>query len=276
MDTSTWRAAWQNPPMPTTLQTIAVAGSSRTFLLALPEGPADAVVLGLHGTRSSSADQIRLSRMESLATAGRAVVAFPEAVIPIGSGYQWDPATDMPFLVQLVETLLERHQPPAGRVCITGMSGGARMSCWFAAARADLVSCVGAVAGLRAAGEHPPSRQVPIVAFHGTADRINPYGGGNTPRWDESVRAAAERWAQANGVPGQPSEETVSPTLTRTTWGELGQPGEVTLWTAAGAGHTWPGSRLGIFLRLFLGRTNMEMGATKEIWEFAGRHAGDP
>jgi polyhydroxybutyrate depolymerase len=214
--------------------------------------------------------------MEAWAGEQGAVIAFPEAVLPIGTGYQWDPENDMPYLVQLTETLIERHRPPANRICMTGMSGGARMSCWFAADRADLVSCVGAVAGLRAIADRPLARPVPIVAFHGTADRINPYAGGNTPRWDESVRAAAEHLAAANGVPLRPTEEAVSATLTRTTYGTPGGIGEITLWTAARAGHTWPGSHLGIFLRLLLGRTNMEIDATKEIWDFAGRHAGDP
>jgi len=67
------------------------------------------------------------------------------------------------------------------------------MSCVLAAARADLVSAVGAVAGLRSGGRHTPTRPVPILAFHGTADRINPYLGANTPRWDESVEESA-RW----------------------------------------------------------------------------------
>jgi polyhydroxybutyrate depolymerase len=49
------------------------------------------------------------------------------------------------------------------------------MSCVLAAARSDLVSAVGAVAGLRSGGRHTPTRPVPILAFHGTADRINPY-----------------------------------------------------------------------------------------------------
>ncbi|HXA32131.1 MAG TPA: PHB depolymerase family esterase [Acidimicrobiales bacterium] len=98
--------------------------------MAEPASPATAVVLSLHGTRSTANQQARLSRMETWADEHGVVVAFPEAVLPGGTGYQWDPATDMPFLVQLAERLIERHHPPANRICMTGMSGGARMSCW--------------------------------------------------------------------------------------------------------------------------------------------------
>jgi polyhydroxybutyrate depolymerase len=232
------------------------------------------VLLCLHGTRSRWPRQARLSGMARLADAG-AVVAFPEAVRPVGSGYEWDHEGDLPFLGQLARELISRYSPPGGRVCVSGMSGGARMGCVLAAARADLVSAVAAVAGLRSDDDHTPTRPVPIIAFHGTADRINPYRGGNTPRWDESVEESARHWAAANSMPGEPEVVAVSPTLTRTTYGAQGEPGEVTLFTSKGAGHTWPAGHLGLFLRLFLGRTSTEIDATSTIWDFARAHAGE-
>ena len=82
--------------------------------------------------------------------------------------------------------------------------------------------------------------------------------------------------ALANGITAPPAEVAVSPTLTRTAYGAEGQPGEVTLLTSRGAGHTWPGGHLGLLLSLFLGRTSREIDATKSIWEFGLRHADDP
>lgn len=254
---------------------IVVGGATRTFGLAEPaEGEVGAVLLCLHGTRSRWSEQVRWSGMARLAGAG-AVVAFPEAVRPIASGYEWDHELDLPFLEQLASELIARFSPPGGRVCVSGMSGGARMSCVLGAARADLVAAVGAVAGLRFGDGHAASRPVPILAFHGTADRINPYRGGSTPRWDESVEDSAREWAAANGMPEQPEVVALSPTLTRTTYGAEGEPGEVTLFTCEGAGHTWPGAHTGLFLRLFLGRTSMEIDATAKIWDFARAHADE-
>ncbi len=255
-------------------QSIDVGGSTRMFGLAEPAGEVAAVLLSLHGTRSRWPRQARLSGMARLTNAG-AVVAFTEAALPIGPGYEWDHEGDLPFLEQLASELISRYSPPGGRVCVTGMSGGARMSCVLAAARADLVSAVGAVAGLRSGGRHTPSRPVPILAFHGTGDRINPYSGGNTPRWNESVEDGARRWAAANRMPEQPEVVAISPTLTRTTYGAEGKPGEVTLFTSKGAGHTWPGSHLGLFLRLFLGRTSTEIDATSMIWGFDREHSAE-
>lgn len=251
-----------------------VAGVARRYLLAEPDVPATGLVLSLHGSRSSADRQARLSRLDGLAESAGVVVAFPEADVPLGAGYQWDLEGDLEFLAVLVAELVERYHPPHGRAAITGMSGGARMSCRFAAAAAATVSMVGAVGGVRApAGQ--PARPVPVLAFHGTADRVNPYDGGRGGRWVESVPEAVRAWGEVNGHPGPPTVAQISPTLTRTTYGEPGGAGEVTLWTSKGAGHTWPGGRMGLLLRAFLGRTSKEVDASHEMWSFAQAHVAD-
>jgi polyhydroxybutyrate depolymerase len=258
-------------------QVIAAGGADRSYLVAEPPpgAPVSAVILSLHGTRSTADRQARLSGFGQLARTASAVVVFPQAIEPIGTGYEWDPSQDVGYIAGLATELGSRHRTPHGRVLLTGMSGGARMSSLFASVHPELVQAVGAVAGLRSPGVSV-HRPVPIVSFHGTNDRINPYGGSGTRRWNESVPDAARAWALANGITAPPAEVAVSPTLTRTTYGAEGQPGEVTLWTSRGAGHTWPGGHLGLLLSLFLGRTSREIDATKSIWEFGLRHADDP
>lgn len=258
-------------------QAITTGGVTRTHLVTepLPGTPVSGVIMSLHGTRSSAAEQARLSGFERFAETASAAVVFPQAIAPIGAGYEWDPLHDVDYLAGLATELLGRHRTPGNRVIMTGMSGGARMSSLFASVHPDLVQAVGAVAGLRSP-DASVSRAVPILSFHGARDRINPYWGSGTQRWNESVPEAAQRWAVANGITSRPREVAVSPTLTRTTYGAEGQPGEVTLWTSRDAGHTWPGARLGPLLWLFLGRTSGEIDATQTIWEFGLQHAGDP
>ena len=260
-------------------QFITAGAVNRSYLVAEPppDAPVSAVIMSLHGIRSTAARQARLTGFGQLARTASAVVVFPQAIEPIGTGYEWDPSQDVDYIAGLATELRRRHRTPHGRVILTGMSGGARMSSLFASVHPELVQAVGAVAGLRSPGV-PVHRPVPILSFHGTKDRINPYGGSGTRRWNESVPDAARAWALANCVTAPPAEVAVSPTLTRTTYGAEGQPGEVTLWTSRGAraGHTWPGGHLGLLLSLFLGRTSREIDATKSIWEFGLRHAGDP
>ena len=112
--------------------------------------------------------------------------------------------------------------------------------------------------------------KVRVVAFHGTRDRVNPYGGGRTARWSESVPDAASAWARANDHAPDPVRTDLTPAVTRLSYGPRGDPGAVTLWVCDGAGHTWPGTRLTLWLRLLLGKVSYDVDATAEIWRALG------
>ncbi len=250
---------------------VPVAGGARLVLVVDPPGRPSGIVVCLHGSRSNPEEQVRLSGMDRLAEAGQAVVAFPQGSVPLGRGWAWNPDADLPFLSALVDRLRLEH-PLAGRACVAGMSGGARMASRLAGARSDAVATLGAVAGLRAP-DRPPGRAIAVIAFHGTADRINPYRGGGREEWRESVPDAARAWAIANGISNSARESAVGRALSSTAYGGEGGPGEVVLWTVRGGGHSWPGRSMGLIARLLLGPTTREIDATREIWAFHRRHA---
>lgn len=195
-----------------------------------------------------------------------AVVAFPQGSVPSGRGWEWDLQADVELLDGIVDHLRERFDAATAPLCVSGMSGGARMASRFASVGRNQVHVLGAVAGLRMPAVQHLARAVRVVAFHGTRDRINPYGGGNTARWRESVLDAASAWARANGHSPEPASENVTPALTRLSYGPPQDPGAVTLWVCDRAGHTWPGTRLSLGLRLFLGRVCYDVDASAEIW----------
>ena len=227
----------------------------RRFLLAEPSGPPSFIVLSLHGSGSSPERQARLSSMERLCSSG-AVVAFPEGAWPLRSGFEWDLEGDVEYLRVLVSWLLARYPEADRRVCIAGMSGGARMASRFASLHPESVRVLGAVAGLRSPAQTRLEHPLRVVAFHGTADRINPFAGSGTERWNESVPDAAAAWAHALGLDGEPSRHELTDHLTRMDIGDPNEAAAVTLFVSQGAGHTWPGSHLPLFLRLILGRTS--------------------
>ena len=257
------------------MRRVTVPGAPDRWCLAAvpdlvpPGGPT--IVLGLHGSRSGAAGQGRLSRMDRLTGRG-AIVVFPEGSLHRGFGRAWDLDDDAAYLVALIETLLLQYGPTDPRVVVAGMSGGARMACHLASLRPDLVRAVGAVGGLRAPSRLPLSRPVPVVAFHGTADRINPYRGHARGEWIESVPEAADAWARANGTQARALTDVVANGVRRTRYGDAGGPGEVALYTIDGGGHTWPGGYLGFIGGLLLGRTSREIDATELIWAFAMEH----
>jgi poly(3-hydroxybutyrate) depolymerase len=176
----------------------------RRFLLAEPLGAPSVIVLSLHGSGSSPKRQARLSSMERFSSSG-AVVAFPQGAWPLRSGFEWDLEGDVEYLRALVSWLHARYPETGPRVCIAGMSGGARMASRFASLHPGSVRVLGAVAGLRAPTQTQLEHPLRVVAFHGTADRLNPFAGSSTERWDESVPDAAAAWARALGLPSEPT-----------------------------------------------------------------------
>ena len=199
-----------------------------------------------------------------------AVVAFAQGARPRRSGFEWDLEGDVEYLGVLVSWLLARHPEANQRVCIAGMSGGARMASRFASLHPEFVGVLGAVAGLRAPTQTRLDYPIRVVAFHGAADRLNPFAGSGTERWNESVPDAAAAWARALGLPSEPTRQELTGHVTQADFGDPNQAAAVTLFVSQGAGHTWPGSHLPLFLRLILGRTSMEIDATTEIWRATG------
>jgi polyhydroxybutyrate depolymerase len=180
-----------------------VGGARRQLLVAAPSGAPTTIVVSMHGSTSTPERQVLLSRMGPLAEQG-AVVAFPQGSIPSRAGWEWDLHADVAFLNAAVDYLREAFGAPAVPLSVSGMSGGARMASRFASLDRNPVRVLGAVAGLRVPAVERLDHPVQVVAFHGTRDRINPYGGGPTPRWNESVLDAASAWARANGHSPEP------------------------------------------------------------------------
>lgn len=249
--------------------TLEVGGVRRRLLVAEPSGAPTAILLSMHGSTSTPDRQVLLSRMAPLAGQG-AVVAFPQGSIPARAGWKWDPDGDVAFLDAAVDFLRETFGATAAPLCVSGMSGGARMASRFASSGRNRVRVLGAVAGLRGPAVQQLEHPVRVIAFHGTRDRINPFGGGRTARWSESVPDAASAWARANGHSPEPELTEPAPSLTRLSFGPQDDASAVTLWVCGGAGHTWPGTPLPLGIRLFLGKVSSEVDATAEIWRALG------
>ena len=84
------------------------------------------------------------------------------------------------------------------RVFATGFSGGARMASQLACDASKIFAAVAPVSGLRFPSPCPSTRAVPVAAFHGTADPVDPYAGHGQKYWTYSVPVAAGRWAVHN------------------------------------------------------------------------------
>jgi polyhydroxybutyrate depolymerase len=247
------------------------------------------LVLNMHGSGSTAAGQEAFTGMDGTADGDEFVVAYPQGLIPEGSGFDWNvpgvplvggkavpagSADDVTFLTSLVRVLEKRYCIDSTRVYATGFSGGARIASQLACDASGTFAAVATVSGLRRPTPCPTTRPVPILSFHGTADPVDPYGGNGEAYWTYSVPQAAQDWAAQNGCSPTPttSVPTSGATLTRYT-GCAGS-STVELYSISGAGHEWPGGPpLPKSLTRLLGPQSDAVDANAVMWAFFSAYA---
>lgn len=251
-------------------------------------GTRRALVLNMHGSGSTASQQEALTGMDSTADADGFVVAYPQGAILSRSGFDWNvpgqpllggapvPANapdDVAFLERVVTTLERTDCIDPSRVYATGLSGGGRMASQLACDASTTVAAVAPVAGLRFPSPCDATRAVPMVAFHGTADPVDPYGGHGQADWTYSVPVAAQRWAAHDGCAPSPATSTRSRGATLTAYSTCRDGASVELYTVAGEGHEWPGGPpLPRAVTRVLGPQSNAVNANDVMWSFFSSH----
>ena len=119
----------------------------------------------------------------------------------------------------------------------------------------------------------PGEPTVPVVAFHGSADPVDPYGGHGQPYWTYSVPQAAADWSHQDGCATRAATSKPDPGVTLTTYGACHGGASVELFTIAGEGHEWPGGpRLPRSLSALLGPQSTAVNANAVMWAFFAAH----
>jgi polyhydroxybutyrate depolymerase len=154
---------------------------------------------------------------------------------------------------------------------------------------ADKVAAVATVAGVMFPADCAPSRPIPILAIHGTADRFVTFDGTantglETLTWNSDSREAfaglpfapaAEtmaKWATANGCAPKPTETPMTPAVRIISYDGCCDGAAVRLYVVEGGGHTWPGSQFSKASETILGPTTFDFDADDVIWSFFREH----
>ncbi len=272
--------------------TIRFSGANRTVLVHTPVGYTGTthvpLVLNLHGSGSTAHAQELFTMMDTTADANGFIVAYPQAAIRAGTGFDWNvpnepliggasvpkgAANDVQFLSSVITHLELHYCIDAQRVYSTGFSGGARLTSQLACDLSNRVAAVAPVSGLRLPSPCPTPRAVPVLSFHGTADPIDPYLGHGQKYWTYSVPVAAQRWAEKDSCSPTPTVTQPSPTVQLTQYTGCADGSTVELYMISGAGHTWPGGpHLSRAATRILGPQSNVIDASSTIWSFFEAH----
>jgi polyhydroxybutyrate depolymerase len=246
-----------------------------------------ALVLNMHGSGSTALAQELFSGMDATSDQHTFIVAYPQGLIPSGTGFDWnvpnvpliggayppaDSANDVTFLVDLVGVLESKYCIDRNEVYATGMSGGGRMASQLGCDASGVFAAVAPVAGLRFPSPCPTTRSVPVVAFHGTADPIDPYKGNGEAYWTYSVKVAAALWA-AQDKCASPAAVQRHSGYNLTAYAECSGDADVDLYSLKGEGHEWPGGpTVSPLVTDVLGPQSNAVSANGVMWSFFMKH----
>jgi polyhydroxybutyrate depolymerase len=222
-------------------------------------------------------------------------------ITPQGSGSpaaHWDVGFNTPdvrFMGDLLDEAERTLCLNERRIYVTGYSNGAFLASSLACVYADRIAAIAPVAGLRDPAGCKPTRPVPIVAFHGTADQWVSFNGGLGPSAqaasadDGTGRTLAETsagqavarggpipgivaaWAKRNHCAAKPAQTRIASDVVLERY-RCSPQGDVQFYRVDGGGHTWPGSKFSMAIEADLGPTTSSIDADQIIWSFFKVH----
>lgn len=218
------------------------------------------LVLELHGSGGSPAGQARTSGFETVAAREGFAVAALQA-----DGARWnvpvrsDRPDDITYVADVIDHVAARVCTDRTRIYVTGFSGGGRMTSLLGCRLGARIAAMAPVAGLRWPAPCE-GRPVPVLSFHGLADRQNPYAGkaaGRGAEWLESVPDALAGWARHNGCDLDVILDDPEGPLSTMRYEGCDDGADVRIIRIDGLGHAW---------------ANEEVDATAVMWRFFSGH----
>jgi len=275
----------------TAISQFKINGFMRTVIVHVPVGYTNRtklpLVLNLHGSGATAADQDVFSDMDVSANENDFIVAYPQGLISDGTGFDWNvpgqplvggravpkgSANDVKFLTSLVGVLEHTYCVNPSAVYATGFSGGARMVSQLACDESTIFAAVAPVSGLRHPTPCPAKRAVPVISFHGSDDHVDPFGGHGEAYWTYSVSTAAKEWAAQDHCSSSPTT-TTSTDVVLSTYSKCAKGAQVELYEITGEGHEWPGGpTMPSSITGLLGPQSDAVSANALMWSFFSSH----
>ena len=232
----------------TVIRSLTSGELKRTYRLHLPPKAtttkAMPLVLNFHGRTTTGADQEAYSGLVPISDRETFILVSPDGTgTPLGWSAGATPVNavdDVRFVNDLLDTLQREFCIDTALVYATGFSNGAFMASKLACTLPDRIAAIAVVGGIHYVPEGCPGR-VPVLAIHGTQDRVVPMGGGAVRAWHyPGVPAAMDEWSATNGCLATTTNTELAPGVLLQVYDNCATPTQLV--TVDRAGHVWPGA----------------------------------
>jgi polyhydroxybutyrate depolymerase len=220
------------------------------------------LVLGLHGAGQDARGFEGESNFTEVADEHHFVIAYPMSWRARGF---WrypepdDPRSGLRYLRATLDAVEDTQCVDRGRVLVTGISSGGRMTYAAGCELADRLLAIAPVSGgTRQLPTCHPARPISILDTHGTSDQIVSYRGRGADH-DGRVRDVMDDWARREGCRPRPRERRIDPYVVRLEWPQCRAGVRVAHLRIEGGRHAWP--PLG-------GPSGIGIDGAEEIWRF--------
>ena len=246
-------------------------------------------VFDFHGSTSTAHEQLARSEWQRVAEREGFIAVAPQGLMAGAKPdtYAWNvPGVtkpggpdDMAFIKDAIAAVSDKLCIDNTRTFATGYSGGGRVVSQYICNGNTDFAAAGFVVGLRAgypkeeagkwqpdAATCMPKKPLPLIAFAGKADKINPYEGGGLPYWQYGAEAALKRWVELDGCKTPDTQTTGD--ITKSSYTGCDGNAKIVSYTIVDGGHTWPSSTALLQYQSAVGKVSYSINATDEIWAF--------
>ena len=280
-------------------RTVQADGRDRSYLVHIPN-KYDAkhptpVVLILHGAWTNGPITALYSGLNGTADDNNFIAVYPNGTglgdtalfwncgrgnrLPLGGR---SPPDDVAYIGKVVDDLGTVANVDPKRIYATGISNGGMMCHRLAAEMSDRIAAIAPIAGTLCLDDIHTKRPVPVLHFHGTADKLVLYDGGKNAAREllncKSVEETVSTWVKLDGCSDKPKVEDLPhkdgdpTTVKRFTYGPGKDGSEVILVQINGGGHNWPGRPILPGIDSLLGPITHDISANDMIWDFFQKH----
>lgn len=268
----------QNPV--TIVDSIQSGGIYRNYRLYVSKEynsqKASALIIDLHGYTSNASQEQIYSNFMPIADTANFLIVYPNGTRYGAGGPQfWNAGlsnglvNDVAFISELIDHLHTQYNIDVNSIYACGMSNGGFMSHTLACALNNKIAAIASVTGSMFLTQYntcSPSRVVPVMQIHGTADKTVPYTGNSAMLHIDSL---ISYWVRIDKCDALPVTDTVADKDKADSCRAIhylyknGAKGATCeFYKIVGGEHTWPGAPVKI------GVTNMDFNASEKIWLF--------